>query len=688
MYIILIHRLNNLTVMIEELFKPVRSLLNIKQTTESALCRLGIFSAADLLLHRPHNYIQRTLYANLSTLNAGDRIIAKVKIRDITPKQNRKPMKIYANNETGDITLVFFNKIPHFILSRLKVGSEVTISGKVDFNDFYYQIAHPEFIWHNLAHTPFEPIYHLTYGLSNNQIHDYIKKTMHFVDMRISQIENKTLHEFVNAIKIIHFPYNLNEVKSATNMLARFELLSNQLSLGVIRKNNALERGYSFPKASIYQRKILKKLHFSLSEGQENVISEIEEDQIKPFRMTRMLQGDVGSGKTLVALMTIMNVANQNIQSALMAPTDLLASQHYSFFSKALEGSGIAIALLTSKTKMKERKDILEKIESGEILILIGTHSLFQNKVTFENLGYIVIDEQHKFGVEQRLELLKKSSHPDLLVMTATPIPRSLTMTLFGDMSVSRLIQKPTSRPPITTIIKHSSKISEVIEAVHRKLEQNEKIYWVCPLIETSEDEETQKNMTDVNSRFEDLSSIFGNKVGLIHGKMPVDEKDKSMNDFKNDSLSILVATTVIEVGIDVPEATLIIIENAQAYGLAQLHQLRGRVGRGDKPSFCILMYNFASNIGKERLNIMKSSNDGFFISEKDLLLRGGGEILGTKQSGQQEFKFANLLEDMNILVSCNEEANALILQNNYDAGMQFISKIFKYNYLDNLNLG
>lgn len=666
--------------MTTELFKPIKSFLNIKTSTEDALKRLGIHTMSDLLLHKPHNYLQRTLSADLSKLNDGDRITAKVTILEITQRLNRSPMKIYTHNETGEITLVFFNKIPAFLFPRLKIGSKITISGKVDFNGVYYQIAHPDFIWNDSTLSPIEPIYHLTYGISNKQMIDYIHKVIDMVELKMSTIQNETLHEFINAIKVIHFAKNFSDIKKATNILARFELLSNQLALGIIRQRNHLEHGHNFPKAYDYQKQVLNNLHFTLSDGQANVIYEIEQDQNQPFRMARMLQGDVGSGKTLVALMTMLNVAQQNMQSALMAPTDLLASQHYNFFRKALEGTSIEVALLTSKTKNKDRKDILEKLESGIILFLIGTHSLFQSKVIFNNLGYIIIDEQHKFGVEQRLELLRKAEKPDLLIMTATPIPRSLTMTLFGDMAVSRLMQKPTSRPPITTIVKHNSKISEVIEAINRKLEENEKIYWVCPLIESLEEEEAKKNMTDVTSRFEDLHKYFKNKVGLIHGKMSAEDKDTSMQEFKNGGLSILVATTVIEVGIDVPDATLIIIENAQMYGLAQLHQLRGRVGRGDKPSFCILLYNFASNIGKERLNIMKSSTDGFYISEKDLILRGGGEILGTKQSGQQDFKFANLTEDINLLVSCNQKANSMLLANNYDEGIKLISKMFKYD--------
>ncbi len=664
--------------MIDELFLHLDSFLNMKPSTKKAMERLGIQTIADLLLHKPHSYLDVKLSANLSKLNIGDHIIAEVVISEIIQRQRRSPMKIYASNDTGGITLVFFNKIPSFILPRIKVGSKVTISGKVDFNDFYYQIAHPDFLWGNIPKTPIEPIYPLTYGISNKQIQNYIKKVMDLIEIKISRVKSKDFCEFIYALKTIHFPSNIADVKSAEKILAKYELLSNQLSLALLRKSNHTKRGRSFPKASLMQERVLKNLGFNLSSGQKRVILEIEQDQESSLRMSRMLQGDVGSGKTLVALMTILNVASQNMQSSLMAPTDLLASQHYSFFCKALEDSGIEIALLTSKTKAKDRNQILNKLQSGEISILIGTHSLFQDKVVFNNLGYIIIDEQHKFGVEQRAELVKKARAPDLLLMTATPIPRSLTMTLFGDMSVSRLTEKPLSRPSITTILKHSSKISEVIDSVYRILEKGEKIYWVCPLIEESEKDDNKQNMTDVLYRFEILHNIFGNKTSLIHGKMTAEAKDMAMRSFKNGETSILVATTVIEVGIDVADATLIIIENAQNYGLAQLHQLRGRVGRGDKPSFCILLYNFASEIGKERLNIMKESTDGFYIAEKDLFLRGSGEILGTKQSGQTQFKFANLVEDMNLLILSNEKANDMILQNNYDDGIKAICNFFK----------
>lgn len=670
--------------MSELLFRPVSSLIKLTKTAGDALNRLKIRSICDLLLHKPHSYIDRVLQPDLSKLEHHQHIVADVVIKDIELPKHRRPTKIYVENNTGSLTLIFFNKIHPYIFSKLRIGSKITIEGKVEFNDFYYQISHPEFIWNSQTKKQLEPIYPLTYGLNNKQLHDYILKAVKIVDDLHISTDGEYASDFANAIKSIHLTNNHEEISKATAFLAKMELLSNQLMLAKIRSGNNAKRGISFSKARKLQDDVLKKIGFTLSEGQDHVIEEIEQDQSSNTRMTRMLQGDVGSGKTLVALMTILNVAEKNIQSALMAPTDLLATQHYNFFSRALSETGIEIALLTSKTRQKQRKEILEKLSNGEIIILIGTHSLFQSKVQFHNLGYIIIDEQHKFGVEQRSELLKKAECPDMLVMTATPIPRSLTMTLFGDMAVSKLTSKPSCRPEITTLIKHSSRSVEIIESIKRKMDNGERVYWICPLIEQQSEEEKLEaerfEAADATSRFLYFKELFGDNVGLVHGKMQADEKDSAMQKFKDGEISMLVSTTVIEVGIDVPEATIIVIENAERFGLAQLHQLRGRVGRGSLPSFCILIYAAASEVARERLNIMKSSNDGFFIAEKDLLLRGGGEILGTKQSGAQEFRFADITQNINLLVQCNEKANSIIKHSSIDKSLELISRIFTRN--------
>lgn len=639
---------------IDILLQPISSLIPLKTHTLQALQRLKINLVRDLLLHKPNYYTQRIMYPDLSKLKHGDVIITEVTIQDISmPKSRGRPIKIYASNDTGGITMIFFNKIPPHIYSGLRIGATKIIQGKVEWNDFYYQIAHPEFIWDKGRASNIEPIYPLTYGINNKQIQDYVAKALTAVKGRAKGEVCKV----VESLEYIHAPKDLQLVDHHIKMLARYELLANQLALSKIRKHNSIYRGRAFTVADSLQSNVLQKLGFKLSDAQRGAITEIGMHQSSETRMNHMLQGDVGSGKTLVALMSILNVVSKGVQAALMAPTELLASQHFAFFTKALEGTGINVGLLTGKTKGKERKLILDSLRKGEILILIGTHALFQEKVEFHDLGYIVIDEQHKFGVMQRIELLNKAKHPDLLIMTATPIPRSLTMTLFGDMSVSQMLSKPTNRPEIATILKSSKKLPEVIDALHRKLSLHEKIYWVCPLIENDQDttDKSEFSIQDVTSRFDVLNQYFPGKVGLLHGKMSAEDKESTMQQFKFGSIDILVTTTVIEVGIDVPNATLMVIENAERFGLAQLHQLRGRVGRSDLPSHCILLYEYLAGMVKQRLEVMRSSTDGFYIAEQDLVLRGGGEILGTKQSGEVEFYFADLARDMAMLVECKK---------------------------------
>lgn len=665
------------------LFKPTTQLLKLQPHTIKALERLRIYNVCDLVLHKPHNYVARTINPNLSDLKHGDHIITEVTIRDVQqPKRRGAPLKIFADNETGGILLIFFNKLHPFVFNQLRVGMQRIVEGKVELNDFYYQISHPDLIVDRKQVEGIEPIYPLTHGVNNKQIHSYVLKALDTLSG-----DGKLMTKLLEALIGIHIPKSLSEIETHTKTLAHLELLANQLTLAHIRKQNNTQRGRAFPKAKDLQDQTLARLKFQLSGGQEQVILEIEEDQAAEVRMTRMLQGDVGSGKTLVALMTMLSVAAQGVQSALMAPTDLLATQHYAFFSRALDPSlGLdpkdssclsvvsKVALLTGKTKPSERKEILAKLESGEILMLIGTHALFQSKVVFSNLGYIVIDEQHKFGVQQRLELLAKANNPDLLLMTATPIPRSLTLTLFGDMSVSRLMTKPQNRPEIKTIATPKSKLTEVIDSLDRKLQEGEKVYWICPLIE-QEDKKTPEDLSDVISRFNVINEAYPGKVALLHGKLPSEIKDDIMTRFKNGDLSILVSTTVIEVGIDVPDATLIVIENAERFGLAQLHQLRGRVGRGNIPSHCILLYAHLGGMIKERIEIMRTSNDGFYIAEEDLKLRGGGEILGMKQSGQEEFRFADLTKDMELLIVCNKEAAMMADSAEVDLLMRIFSR-------------
>jgi ATP-dependent DNA helicase RecG len=720
-------------------FSPLDKALNIKPITSEHLARLGLHIVRDLLFHIPYSFNQRLINPNITFLKEGENIIVDVVVESIDipdRKSPKNPIKIICGNNTGTITLNYFNKIPPFILQKLRIGNKLRISGIVHKYNYHINISHPD-ILETKDVKDLEPCYHLTYGITNQQISNYIQKLLGYLAqidlpewLAEEIIVQENLPSFKEAIFQIHNPSSEIDYEKYKKRLKYDELFANQIALGIFRLQSQGRKPYSYGKAESLQKEILLKLNFELTEDQNKVIGEIEADQASNNRMMRLLQGDVGSGKTIVALMTMINavmggiggsdgfqtkilerdrvsvaqyvrrdesrqicsikpVRTSYMQSALMAPTDILASQHYVFFEKALNNSNIKIALLTGKTKTAERKQILEGLISGEIHILIGTHAIFQENVVFQKLAYVVIDEQHRFGVNQRIQLVSKGEHTDLLIMTATPIPRSLCLTLFGDMVSSKICSKPKNRIPIKTSVMHVDKIDSVVEQLKNKInDSEERAYWVCPLVKHEEDApEDFINLMSATKRFESLRKIFGNKVGLIHGKMPSAEKEDVMNKFKNGLLKILVATTVIEVGIDVPEANLIIIENAERFGLATLHQLRGRVGRGSAASFCLLIYDYPlSAIAKERLKVMKESSDGFEISEKDLELRGGGEILGTKQSGEQNFVFVDLHKDQKLLFTAHKASSKLSVQEVMgDKNKRFLLSLYGYNNFDKI---
>ena len=661
----------------EILFKDIEQLLPIKPPAIKALNRLGLFVVRDLIFYYPYSYNIIDVSSDLANLSDNKLVQAIVTIGKID-KPRKGPIRIRTYNDTGALMLMFFNKIPVFILAKLKIGEKICVTGKVNYFNGYYQITHPDFILTpNSNPSELEPIYHLTYGLTNRQLHNYILKTIKlvkaFLQTHLSlakttgtlEEERNYMRSFISDIEKIHLinvtkTDNITAVtESAKQRLACKELFANQVALAILRRHKQGNLGRRFAPTPLKQE-VVKRLGFELTQGQNSAIMEIETEQSSPSQMMRLLQGDVGSGKTLVALLTMLNVVKAGAQAALMAPTDLLSAQHFQFFSKALNGHDINICLLTGKTTASEKKRIKLELVNGAIDIVIGTHALFQNDVEFHNLGYVVIDEQHRFGVNQRMELISKATHPDVLVMTATPIPRSLALTIFGDMNASLITEKPKNRLPITTSALSIHKKQELILSLKSKIDNGELIYWICPLVDRSENEEFQEqDCANAVNVHKELEQIFPGQVGILHGKMKAVEKDNAMEQFKNGEVKILVATTVIEVGIDVPQATLIIIENAEKFGLAQLHQLRGRVGRGAKQSYCLLLYDAgrSTQIARKRIEIMKESNDGFYIAEQDLLLRGGGEILGTKQSGEQEFFFADLARDKEYLLTANHLA-------------------------------
>ncbi len=726
--------------MLEEIFRPVDKALSLRKSTYDGLKRLGIYNIRDLLFFAPYNFKKIELHPNLSSPLENHEIIATVKVLDIIkPSRKSMPVKIMTHNSTGNLVLVFFNKFPNFLNSKFLANQSIIVQGKVTINDGLSHIVHPEFIFNreNLANV--QPIYHLTYGINNKQITTYINVAIDILEEQIRihdlslkerkessnlmENEGKYLSFLLKNIKAIHqykqigndsLQFVYESYKKARTNLVKLELFANQISLQNMKKNRVEKLGYSFNIAKNEQAQILKILSFEATDAQKNVLYEIERDMQSDMQMMRLLQGDVGSGKTLVAFLSMLNATISGYQACLMAPTDLLAYQHYCFIENALKEAGLEMRaeLLVGKTSLKQKRILKQDLADGKIDILIGTHALFQDDVNFNKLGYIVIDEQHRFGVEQRLQLASKANNPDILVMSATPIPRSLSLTMFGDMDISKILSKPKNRLPIITITKPNSAIENVIEALKYKLENNERIYWVCPLVDASDANDTNDardtndassdiaddhmhsiekhgkhthslsqndalTPADATGRFNILSQIFGEEItGLVHGKMKANEKDAAMQDFKDGKYKILVSTTVIEVGIDVPEATMIVIENAERFGLAQLHQLRGRVGRGTRQSHCILVFEpkRMSAMTKERLQILRESNDGFYIAQEDLKLRGGGEIMGKKQSGEPRFFFAYLGTDLDILENANNSASEFTLNSFFE----FQIKLFK----------
>jgi ATP-dependent DNA helicase RecG len=676
-------------------FQPVNTIIPMKETAEKALKRLGIYLLRDLIFYKPISYNIINVTSDFKKFQNGILVQVDINIDEIVKSTSRRsPTKIYTSNDTGTLTLVFFNKIPPFIYTRLKEGAKYTVSGKVQFFDGTWQITHPEFLFKKELSAPVEPVYPLSYGLINKQLYGYILSGINAVETaikarisfgKISDNEKLYIESLLGEVKRLHLigltpdPTLIEKsIEEVIGLLSARELFANQVSLAKLKSKEKAVLGRKFSISQSLKQQTLDRLGFELTNAQKQSISEIEDDQVSDIQMMKLLQGDVGSGKTLVALLTIINVASSGSQSALMVPTDLLSMQHFQFFKHALEGTNITPALLTGKISAADRKKIKAGLETGEIDILIGTHALFQSTVEFKDLGFVVIDEQHRFGVEQRLELIAKASRPDVLVMTATPIPRSLTLTMFGDMSIARIETKPKNRLPIITTITSNTKKDEVIQSLHKKLELDEKIYWICPLIDQNDKilaREEDAIYADLTARYAELESVYPGMVAILHGKMKSADKDHVMQQFKAGAIRILIATTVIEVGIDVSDATLIIIENAEKFGLAQLHQLRGRVGRGELQSYCMLMYNpkRLSSMARQRLEIMRKSSDGFYIAEQDLILRGGGEILGTKQSGEPDFFFANLGRDLKILLQANKNA----LEIEFSEFIEFQTKLF-----------
>ena len=629
------------------LLSDLTQLSGVGKKTMSILRKKKINNIFDLLWKLPKSHTDRSLTSKIEDLQIGKiQTIKVVPIKYQFPRIRNLPKKVTCHDETGKIDCIFFNSNDGYIRKILPLNEEITISGKINLFRDKYQITNPTYVSKDSSiieskHNK----YSLTEGISEKIYNKIITQILKNLPELKEWHEKEILSLFDNekwndAIIKLHDPDNIGNFRAKFyKRLAYDEILASFLVNSEIRKK--------IKKIKKDQKKfdlkssdeIIKKLNFVLTNDQKKSLIEINKDLASKSKMFRLLQGDVGSGKTIVSLISALNVINSGYQVALMAPTEILARQHFTL-AKKIFPTEINLTLLSSKSENKMKKDIIEKLKTGKIDMIFSTHAIFQKKITFSNLGFIIIDEQHKFGVRQRKLLSDKGGkNCDVLLMSATPIPRTLTMSIYGDMDVSIIREKPNNRKEVKTYSKLESKIEDVINFVKKEISDGNQIFWVCPLIEESKKLDHESAV----KKFEYLNKIFPNKVALLHGKIENDEKEKILNKFLEKKFSILVSTTIIEVGIDFPNANVIIIENSNKFGLSQLHQLRGRVGRGNKQASCILMFksNLTEN-AKKRINILKNSNDGFDISEEDMKLRGFGDILGFKQSGLKNFRLAD----------------------------------------------
>jgi ATP-dependent DNA helicase RecG len=629
---------------------------------------------ASLLFHLPRRIIDRRVQRKLAELTGGMDATLTLQIEDHqwAPDHNRKvPHRIIATDGTGaDITLTFFQMNRAWLEKAYPLGATVTVFGKVDSWNYRLSMIHPEKLSGSLEDGTLklvEPVYPLVEGLTSRGLRHGMGEALKRVPslpewLRAETLMRHALPSFGDALNAVHDPEDAPDIEPAAPArmrLALDELLAHQLALGLTRSRNLRAKGVSLAGGGHMRQRIRVALPFALTSAQERSIAEISADMAKPERMLRLLQGDVGSGKTAVALMAMAQAAEAGFQAALMAPTELLARQHFAGLKAVAEQAGLRLAVLTGKQKASERNAILAAVAQGEIDALIGTHALFQEAVSFARLGLVVVDEQHRFGVHQRLALSGKGEAPDLLVMTATPIPRTLVLAMFGDMETSKLDEKPKGRKPIATVATPFERLDELAARIGTSLATGGKAYWIVPLVE---DSEALEGLISAETRFDWARKRFGAQAGLIHGRMDTAEKDAAMQAFRAGETRLLVATTVIEVGVDVPDATIIIIEHAERFGLAQLHQLRGRVGRGDAASSCVLLYHGPlGETARARLDIMRQTEDGFRIAEEDLRLRGEGDLIGTKQSGDAAFRLADLSAHGELLQAARDDARLIL---------------------------
>lgn len=661
----------------------------------------------DLLFHLPTGIIDRRTIHHIAEAPIGQVVTLLVTVDNHhpAPRGRKTPYRIIAHDETGDLILTYFNPKSDYLLKTLPVGQPRIVSGLMERFDGMAQISHPDIVAspERLEQVAtLEPQYPLTYAITQKQLRWFAAQALAKLPLLPEWLDAALLAErawprFTDALRQLHQPTDPLDIQPqspAHLRLAYDEMMASQLALAMVRNSARKTAGIVVKTPSPLQQQLRVALPFTLTAGQQEVLAELMADMMSGERMLRLLQGDVGSGKTIVALMAMMPLIEAGYQVALMVPTEILGRQHTQSIRRMVEPLGLRCELLSGKMAAKERAQVKAGLASGEIHIAVGTHALFQDAVQFHRLGLVVIDEQHRFGVGQRLALSQKGDHPHILLMTATPIPRSLTMTAYGDMDCSSLREKPANRIPIATRAIPLTRIDEVILGLRRAIATGSKVYWICPLVEEQDPaiaKEFEGDLAAAEERHRVFLQLFGERVGLAHGKMKPADRHAAMQGFAGDAYDILVATTVVEVGVDVPDATIIVIEHAERFGLAQLHQLRGRVGRSDKPSSCILLYQQrCSEVAQKRLSIIRESNDGFYIAEEDLILRGAGDILGTRQSGLPDFRFINLALHRDLVAMARDDVKLILYRDaalNTERGQALRVLLYLFGYDESLKL-
>jgi ATP-dependent DNA helicase RecG len=645
------------------LFAEVQTLEGVGPKVLKPLEKLGLTRVRDVAYHLPDRFVTRRPVENLDQASVGEQVVVPLTVTEHrAPRSGRGPYNVLAQDALGNVaSLTYFGKASYAAKKQLPVGARRWVAGRLDQYGQMLQIVHPDHVAEDsagLLTTLNEPIYALSEGLTQPKVAGLAAQGLARLPelpewIEPTHFERARWPAWADALKLAH----KSEHPAARDRLAYDELLANSLALALVKADNRKRRGQPLRGDGTLRAKL--DLPFPLTGAQRRSIGEIEGDLQQDTPMLRLLQGDVGSGKTVVALEAMLIAVEAGAQAALLAPTEILARQHFETLRRMLAPTGVEIALLTGRDKGRARESILMGLHDGGIQIVVGTHAIFQDTVGYKNLGLIVIDEQHRFGVSQRLTLASKGRvTPHTLAMTATPIPRTLTLAQYGEMDVSRLDEMPPGRQAIDTVVVSADRLPEMVERLARQIEAGAQAYWVCPMVRELESED----IAAAEARYASLRERFGEAVVLVHGQLRPEIKDAAMERFARGEAKLLVATTVIEVGVDVPNATLMIIEQAERFGLAQLHQLRGRVGRGSQKSVCVLLRGEAlSEVGRERLALMRETQDGFRLAEEDLRLRGGGELLGTRQSGDTPFRIATLEQIQRLLPIASEDARLLM---------------------------